>query len=81
MGRPGNASEARSKAAGGAGKPALTSPRNHLHPKWPPATWATKQIRDTSEFIRKDGLLSGRVPSMFPSAEVLRIQHRMANSR
>jgi hypothetical protein len=45
------------------------------------ADMGTKQIRDTSEFIRKDGLLSGRVPSMFPSAEVLHIQHRMAISR
>jgi hypothetical protein len=42
------------------------------------ADMGTKQIRDTSEFIRKDGILSGQAPGMFPSAEVLRIQHRLA---
>ena len=33
----------------------------------------TKQIRDTPEFVTKDGILSGKTPFLFESAEVARI--------
>ena len=34
---------------------------------------ATKQIRDTAEFLKKDGILCGKAPFLFESAEVTRI--------
>ena len=34
---------------------------------------ATKQIRDTVEFIKTDGILCGKAPFLFESAEVTRI--------
>ena len=45
------------------------------------ADMGTKQIRDTPEFVRKGGLLTGRAPYLFSSAQVLRTQHRTASSR
>ena len=45
------------------------------------ADMGTKQILDTPKFVRRDCLLSGRAPYLFPSAEVLRIQQRTASSR
>jgi len=33
----------------------------------------TKQVRDTAEFLRKDGILSGRVPRMFEAEELARM--------
>ena len=33
----------------------------------------TKQVRDTKEFLRKDGILSGRAPRMFETEELARM--------
>ena len=44
------------------------------------ADMGTKQIRDTSEFVRKDGVLCGAVPRLFESAEVALIKLKQARA-
>ena len=45
------------------------------------ADMATKQVRDTTEFLKKDGIISGSAPFLYTSAEVVRMMMRCSALR
>ncbi len=51
---------------------------DHVPGEENPADMATKQVRDTAEFEKKNGVISGERPFLYESAEVAGIKRRIA---
>ena len=50
---------------------------DHVPGEENPADMATKQVRDTSEFEKKNGVISGEKPYLFESAEIAAIKRKV----